>query len=166
VENVFIENPELKAQMDKLIKKINAKSKLPLPLLSAYNPGKISKCEMFIPNFMSRDYYYKNYALSFSGYPTDEHDMRLTDIDLESKEYHVLGINVNDKKKIALKILEANGFEPAKERRGLFFLDDVDYDEVMCFENLDVTIGLQFNDDIVVGIGLFVKTYYLGNRMY
>lgn len=155
--NIFVQNLELKEQMDALIQNINDNSVLPMPLLTSFDANKIPVGSKFIRNYMSLDYYYDNYELKFAGYPTDEDDFYLTNIEFETDTYNLFGMSINSTKEDVVKKLSTFGFNnmPEKESR--------DY---LCFGNLDVRIGVQLKDNVVVRMVVSVATYYLGNRLY
>ena len=155
--NVFVQNRELKNRMDALIQSVNDNSVLPMPLLTSFDASKIPAGSKFIRNYMSLDYYYDDYELKFAGYPTDEDDFYLTNIEFETDVYNLFGLSTNSTKEDVVRKLTAFRFNnmPEKESR--------DY---LCFCNLDVRIGVQLKDNIVVRMVISVATYYLGNRMY
>lgn len=154
---VFVPNQTLTNQMNALIKTINDNSVLPMNILTAFDATKVPSNGKFVRNYMSLDYYYDNYEIKFAGYPTDEHDFHLTNIELETDRYNLLGITINDKKDDVIKKLHSFGFSEMSEKCSKNYL---------CFGNLDVRIGVQLKDDIVIRIVVSVATYYLGNRMY
>jgi hypothetical protein len=103
------------------------------------------------------DYYYDNYELKFAGYPTDESDFCLTNIEFETDKYNLLGITIGNTKQHIIKALSSFGFEKMPEKCCRDYL---------CFCNLDVRIGVTLKDDVVSRVVISVATYYLGNRMY
>ena len=154
---VFIPNQELTNQMSALIKTINDNSVLPMNLLTAFDATKVPSHGKFIRNYMTLDYYYNDYEIKFAGYPTDESDFCLTNIELETDKYNLLGITIGNEKKQVVETLNSFGFEKMPEKCSRDYL---------CFCNLDVRIGVAFKDDVVSRVVVSVATYYLGNRMY
>lgn len=161
----FIDNQELRQEMSSLVKIINQNSKLPMPILTEYNTEVIPKANKYIPNFMSNDYYYDDYTLIFSGYPTDEDSDLLTDIEIHSEDYNLLGIAMNTEVNEAIKKLVEFGFEKTTNK-GTNFRNYSDNKEVVCFEKLDVKIAIKLCGESVSKILVSVVTYYLGNRLY
>ncbi len=154
---VFVPNQELTTKMNVLIKNINDNSVLPMNLLTAFDATKVPSNGKFIRNYMSLDYYYDNYELKFAGYPTDESDFCLTNIEFETDKYNLFGVTVGNSKDNVVNILHSFGFSEMPEKCSQSYL---------CFGNLDVRIGVHFKDNVVVRIIVSVATYYLGNRMY
>ena len=154
---VFVPNQELTENMKVLINTINNNSLLPMNILTAFDATKVPSNGKFIRNYMSLDYYYDNYEVKFAGYPTDEHDFHLTNIEFETERYNLFGITINDKKDAVVTKLHSFGFNEMPEKCSKNYL---------CFSNLDVRIGVQLMDDIVSRVVVSVATYYLGNRMY
>ena len=162
---IFTDNQELRQKMDLLVQTVNQNSKLPIPILTIYNPDKILQANKYIPNFMSNDYYYDDYTLVFSGYPTDENDDFLTDIELHSEKFNILGIAINTNKNEAIQKLIEFGFEIAKNKETNFRNYSNDKD-VLCFENLDVKIAIKMHNEKVSQLLISINTYCLGNRLY
>ena len=183
--NVFYINEDLKVQMDELVKYINANSCFPLPLLSEYQKDIVPAHNLFIPNFMSLDYYQDDWALFFSGYPTDENKPRLTTMELSSAQYNILGVSLNSAKEIVYEILTKAGFQQTKDdfhygnnkfHNSLKNLNDEELKNAICyhsehsekifFRKLDVGICIEFLDEKVFDMAINVESYYLGNRLY
>jgi hypothetical protein len=183
--NFLLIDKELEKQMNKLIDSINESSHLPIRLLSKYKENAIPEHDLFVHNFMSRDYYHNDYSIFFNGYPTDEHPYHLTTIEITSDKYNVLGISLKSSKEEIYQKLAEFGFEYIgsdfnwSEHSFYESLSNLSEDEKIekikfhCkhsnkayFKNLDVNIGVEFMDDEVFGIVLDVKTYYLGNCLY
>jgi len=164
-KTIFIDNQELRQEMNLLVKTINQNSNLPMPILTTYNTEIIPQANKYIPNFMSNDYYYDDYTLIFSGYPTDEDGDFLTDIELQSEKYNVLGISINTSKNEAIQKITSFGFSISTNKKTNFrnYSDDED---ILCFENLDVKIAIQLCGENVSQMLISIKTYYLGNRLY
>lgn len=154
---VFVPNQTLIKNMNVLINTINDNSVLPMNILTAFDATKVPSHGKFIRNYMSLDYYYNDYEIKFAGYPTDENDFCLTNIELETEKYNLLGITIGNAKKQVIKALNSFGFEKMPEKCSKDYL---------CFGNLDVRIGVHFKDNVVVRMVISVATYYLGNRMY
>lgn len=161
----FIDDKELRQEMNLLVETINQNSNLPMPILITYNPEKIIQANKYIPNFMSNDYYYDDYTLTFCGYPTDEDENFLTDIELHNEKYDILGISINTNKKEAIQKLVEFGFSIATNKKTNFrnYSDDED---TLCFEKLDVKVVIQLYGDNVSQMLISINTYYLGNRLY
>jgi hypothetical protein len=155
--NVFVQNPKLTQQMNELVDTINDNSVLPMNILTTFDATNVPSNGKFIRNYMSLDYYYNDCEIKFAGYPTDEHDFHLTNIEFETDRYNLFGITINDKKDDVIKKLHSFGFEEMSEKCSKNYL---------CFGNLDVRIGVHFKDGIVSRVIISVATYYLGNRMY
>ena len=155
--NFFVPNPELTVMMDSLINTINTNSILPMVLLTPFDTDKIPSGSQFIRNYMSFDYYYDDYEIKFAGYPTDESDFHLTNIKFETDKYNLFGITIGNKKNDVVKTLHSFGFSEMPEKCS---------DNYLCFSNLDVRIGVHFQDNSVIRMVVSVATYYLGNRMY
>jgi hypothetical protein len=153
---VFVPNQELTESMNALIKTINDNSLLPMNLLTAFDATKVPSNGKFIRNYMSLDYYYDNYEIKFAGYPTDENDFCLTNIEFETDKYNLFGVTVGNSKDNVVNILHF-GFAEMPEKCSQSYL---------CFGNLDVRIGVHFKDNVAVRMVISVATYYLGNRMY
>lgn len=162
---IFIDDYALRQKMNLLVENINQYSNLPIPILRIYNTEIIPQANKYIPNFMSYDYYYDDYTLIFSGYPTDEDEDFLTDIELLSEKYDVFGISLNTSKNEAIQKLFDFGFSISKNKKTNFrnYSDDED---VLCFENLDAKIAIQLCGENVSKIIISIRTYYLGNRLY
>ena len=154
---IFIPSPELINQMDILIKTINNNSILPIALLVPFDATQIPTNGKFVRNYMSRDYYYDNFEIKFAGYPTDENNFYLTNIEFETNQYNLLGITIGDKQNNVVEALHSFGFSKMPEKCSQSYL---------CFGNLDVRIGVHFKDNVVVRMVISVATYYLGNRLY
>lgn len=154
---VFVPNQTLTNQMNALIKTINDNSVLPMNLLTVFDSITVPSHGKFIRNYMSLDYYYNDYEIKFAGYPTDENDCHLTNIEFETYKYNLLGITIGNAKQHVIKTLNSFGFEKMPEKCSRDYL---------CFYNLDVRIGVTFKDDVVSRVVVSVATYYLGNRMY
>ena len=154
---MFIPSPELINQMDVLIKTINNNSTLPIALLVPFDATQIPTNGKFIRNYMSLDYYYDDFEIKFAGYPTDESDFYLTNIEFETNQYNLLGLTIGHDKDNVVKTLHSFGFSEMPEKCSQSYL---------CFGNLDVRIGVHFKDNVVIRIVISVATYYLGNRTY
>lgn len=154
---VFVPNQTLTNQMNALIKTINDNSVLPMNILTAFDATKVPSNSKFIRNYMGLDYYFDNYEIKFAGYPTDENDFCLTNIEFETDKYNLLGITMGNAKKQVVKTLNSFGFSEMTEKCSRDYL---------CVCNLDVRVGVTFKDDVVSRVVVSVATYYLGNRMY
>ena len=154
---MFIPSPELINQMDVLIKTINNNSTLPIALLVPFDATQIPTNGKFIRNYMSLDYYYDDFEIKFAGYPTDESDFCLTNIEFETNKYNLFGMTIGISKDNVVNTLHSFEFTEMTEKCSQSYL---------CFGNLDVRIGVHFKDDVVVRMVISVATYYLGNRTY
>ena len=154
---VFIPSPELTEQMNALVQSINDNSILPINMLSMFEAAKVPEHGKFIRNYMSLDYYYDDFEIKFAGYPTDESDFCLTNIEFETNKYNLFGITIGNSKDNIVNTLHSFGFTKMTEKSSQSYL---------CFGNLDVRIGIHFKDNVVVRMVISVATYYLGNRMY
>lgn len=154
---VFVSNQTLTNQMNSLIKTINDNSTLPMNLLTTFDAIRVPEGGKFIRNYMSLDYYYDDYEIKFSGYPTDESNFHLTNIEFETNKYNLFGITVGSSKDNVINTLHLFGFTEMPEKCSQNYL---------CFGNLDVRIGVHFKDNVVGRIAVSVATYYLGNRIY
>lgn len=154
---IFVPNQTLTNHMNTLIKTINDNSVLPMNLLTAFDATKVPSHGKFIRNYMSFDYYFDNYEIKFAGYPTDESDFCLTNIEFETDKYKLLGITIGNTKKHVIQALNSFGFEKMPEKCCRDYL---------CFCNLDVRIGVTLKNDVVSRVVISVATYYLGNKMY
>ena len=155
--NIFVPSPELTNQMNALVQSINDNSTLPMNMLAMFEAAKVPEHGKFIRNYMSLDYYYDDFEIKFAGYPTDENDFHLTNIEFETDKYNLLCITIGNAKEQVIKALNAFGFEKMPEKCSRDYL---------CFCNLDVRIGVTLKDDVVSRVVVSVATYYLGNRMY
>lgn len=155
--NIFVPCPELTNQMNALVQSINDNSTLPMNLLAMFEAARVPEHGKFIRNYMSLDYYYDDFEIKFAGYPTDESDFCLTNIEFEIDTYNLLGITIGNAKKQVIKTLNSFGFEKMPEKCSKDYL---------CFCNLDVRIGVTLKDNVVNRVVVSVATYYLGNRMY
>lgn len=160
----FIDNQEFRQKMNSLVETINQNSNLPMPILTTYNTEIISQTNHHVDNYMSKDYYYDGYTLIFSGYPTDEDEYFLTDIELQSEKYDIFGIFINTSKNEAIQKLIEFGFAESTNKETNFKNYSND-EEALCFENLDVKVAIQLRDENVSKILISVKTYYLSNRL-
>ena len=154
---VFIPSPELINQMNTLVQSINDHSTLPMNLLVMFEAARVPEQGKFIRNYMSLDYYYDDFEIKFAGYPTDENDFHLTNIEFETNKYNLFGITIGDKQNDVVEALHTFGFSEMPEKCSQSYL---------CFGNLDVRIGVHFKDNVVVRMVISVATYYLGNRLY
>ena len=155
--NFFVPNPKLTQQMNELVDTINDNSVLPMNVLTTFDAIRVPEGGKFIRNYMSLDYYYNDYEIKFAGYPTDESNFHLTNIEFETSKYNLFGITVGNAKADIIKTLCLFGFTEMPEKCSKNYL---------CFGNLDVRIGVHFKDNVVVRMVISVATYYLGNRMY
>ena len=155
--NIFVPSPELTNQMNALVQSINDNSTLPMNLLAMFEAARVPEHGKFIRNYMSLDYYYDDFEIKFSGYPTDESDFCLTNIEFETSEYNLFGVTVGSSKDNVVNTLHSFGFTEMPEKCSQSYL---------CFGNLDVRIGVHLKDNLVVRIVISVATYYLGNRIY
>ena len=155
--NIFVPSPELTNQMNALVQSINDNSTLPMNLLAMFEAARVPEHGKFIRNYMSLDYYYDDFEIKFAGYPTDESDFCLTNIEFETSEYNVFGVTVGSSKNNVVNTLQSFGFAEIPEKCSQSYL---------CLGNLDVRIGVHFKDNVVVRMVISVATYYLGNRMY
>ena len=154
---VFIPNQELTENMNALINTMNDKSVLPMNILTAFDATKMPSNGKFIRNYMSLDYYYDDFEIKFSGYPTDESDFCLTNIEFETDKYNLFGVTVGNSKDNVVNTLHSFGFAEMPEKCSQSYL---------CFGNLDVRIGVHFKDNVAIRMVISVATYYLGNRIY
>ena len=155
--NIFVPCQELTNQMNALVQSINDKSTLPMNLLVKFEAAMVPEHGKFIRNYMSLDYYYDDFEIKFAGYPTDESDFCLTNIEFETDKYNLFGVTVGNSKDNVVNTLHSFGFAEMPEKCSRSYL---------CFGNLDVRIGVTFKDDVVSRVVVSVATYYLGNRMY
>ena len=164
-KSIFIDNQELRQKMNLLVETINQNSNLPMAILTTHNTEIIPQANKYIPNFMSYDYYYDDYTLIFSGYPTDEDGDFLTDIELQSEKYNILGISINTNKNEVIQKLIDFGFSKSTNKKTNFRNYSND-ENILCFENLDVKIAIQLCSEKVSKILISINTYCLGNRLY
>jgi hypothetical protein len=155
--NIFIESLELTNQMNALVQSINDNSTLPMNVLAMFEVARVPKHGKFIRNYMSLDYYYDDFEIKFAGYPTDESNFHLTNIEFETNKYNLFGITIGNPKEDVVNILHTFGFTEMPDKCSQSYL---------CFGNLDVRVGVHFQDNVVIRIVISVATYYLGNRMY
>lgn len=164
-KSIFIDNQELRQKMNSLVETINQNSNLPMSILTTHNTEIIPQANKYICNFMSNDYYYDDYTLIFSGYPTDEDGDFLTDIELQSEKYNIFGISINTSKNEAIQKLTDFGFSKSTNKKTNFRNYSND-ENVLSFENLDVKIAIQLCSENVSKILISINTYCLGNRLY
>jgi hypothetical protein len=89
---------------------ISDSSTLPMELLTPHSDVDEGDYEDYISNFMSFDYYGKDFRISFSGFPTDENDFFLTDITWTGIDYDLFGVKVGDHPNLALDKLKSWGW--------------------------------------------------------
>ncbi|MDL2238539.1 hypothetical protein LJC56_12070 [Christensenellaceae bacterium OttesenSCG-928-K19] len=108
---------------------INENSTLPLALLTPHNSvrDELQEDESLdsVNNFMSFDYYADGYMLSFSGFPEDDSEYCLTDMEITSGEYDVLGISILDDMAQAAQVLEGYGYSAKEDDPDAFMKDGV-----------------------------------------
>lgn len=81
--------------LNETVEILNKNSGLPLKILMPYSKFKKDikfqndSFEKYIEDYMSFDYYYKDYFVSLKGYPNDECDFYLTYMKLNFYNYHI-----------------------------------------------------------------------------
>ncbi len=140
------------------VEEINRLSRLPCDLLKKYDGQVIERLfergfTKYIENYMSQDYYGSDGMVSASGYPHDEARFYITEIDLKTNEYDILGIKVGVYFKNIECIFESYGYSKLKEGDKYYFEKD------------DVQINI-IGEELVENIRVEVKTFFLGNKLY
>lgn len=144
---------------------INKNSKLPINFLTSYSSfkrqiksGRVSTGK-YVENYISFDYHYDDYFISFAGYPNDECDFYLTQMKIKSYNYHVLSITIGDRIDCADKILEEFGYIKKYNER--------DWRYFKTFYKLnDIYIRFKIEDNIITEIYISAASIYLGNCLY
>ena len=134
-------------------KEINELSTLPMNLLSPKSNADESGYTEYIPNFMSFDYYGKDFIISFFGFPTDEDDFFLTDISWMGPEYDLFGIKIGDEHALAAEILKSFGYLPTDEKYMRGFVKD------------DIFIRLS-GEQVVKEIAIHIPSKYTSGNLY
>lgn len=148
---------------------LNKSSSLPLNLLLPYSEFKdMLKSEKilsgeYIDNYMSFDYYYEDYFVSFLGYPNDECNFYLTHVKFNSYNYHIFYITIGDRIDCAEKILSKYGYQKFNNEISDFM--GVTRKDIY-YQLNDVQIRFELNNNIIKEIEIYVKSEYLGNRIY
>lgn len=151
------------------VEMLNKNSNLPLKVLLSYSEfkdmlkyQKIS-CGKYIDNYMSFDYYYEDYFVSFWGYPNDECNFYLTYMKLNSYNYHIFYITIGDRIDCAEKILLEYNYKKFNTKKTDFI--GITHKDTY-YQLNDVQIRFDLNNNIINGIEIYVKSEYLGNRLY
>lgn len=147
----------MRKQVNKKAKEINDNSILPGALLSRYYYEKsqlLFPGSSFVENYMSFDFISDDYLVSFSGYPTDESQYRLTKIELLTDKYNICGITVGMRNYVAENIILSFEFSKYEE------CGSIEY----CFPG--ICIKCYNCNEAVEKISVEIETYYLGNFIY
>lgn len=147
---------------------LNKNSSLPLKLLLAHSEFKDNmlkykniSCIKYFMNYMSFDYYYNDYFVSFYGYPNDECHYYLTYMKFNSYNYHIYYITIGDRIDCAEDILSEYGYQKfVPEKFGISCKDNTYY------QLNDVQIRFELNNNIINEIEIYVRSEYLGNCLY
>lgn len=154
---MFIDSKPLRKQVNAKVKEINENSVLPAPVLSEFSyenrDSLFPECE-FIDNYMSFDFYAADYFISFSGYPTDENESRLTTIRLTTDKYSIYGISVGMMYCDADKIMKSFGFPKSTDS------------DKCCYSFPDIKIFFSVLNGIITQTDIEIGTYYVGNKIY
>ena len=154
---IFLDYKPLRKKVNAKVKELNENSILPAALLSEYDDEKSSLLfpeSKFIDNYMSFDFDTEDFFVSFSGYPTDQDQLRLTKAALFSDKYNIYGICVGMRVDIADSLLGANGFTKSAD-------NDT---ECYCFPG--IRIFLSESNGLINEITIEIETYYVGNYIY
>ena len=154
---LFLDSKSLRKKVNAKVKEINENSILPAALLSEYDDEKCSLLfpeSIFIDNYMSFDFDTEDFIVSFSGYPTDQDQLRLTKAALFSDIYNIYGIYIGMRVDIADSLLRSNGFSKSSD-------NDT---ECYCFPG--IRIFLSASNGVINEITIEIETYYVGNYIY
>lgn len=151
-----------------VVKAINDNSNLPVKYMSARDGANLNLSGYErLNNFMSVDY--KNSSISFSyyGYPNDESDYYLGEVELLDNKFNILGVTIGDDMNSAISKISKYGFKLDNENRNNNF--------VATLTNGDYTIKLNADsrnydgnesNPKITSIKLRANSEYLGNRVY
>lgn len=148
---------------------LNKNSGLPIKLLLSHSEFKdMLKCQQilggkYVENYMSFDYYYEDYFISFMGYPNDECKFYLTNMKFNSYNYHIFYITIGDRIDCAEKILSEYGYMKFNNEISDFM--GVTRKDTY-YQLNDVQIRFNLNNSIIKEIEIYVKSKYLGNCLY
>lgn len=126
-------------------------------LLSEYDEEKSSLLfpeSTFIDNYMSFDFDTEDFFVSFSCYPTDQDQCRLTKAALFSDKYDIYGIYIGMRVDIADSLLRSNGFSKSAD-------NDT---ERYCFPG--IRTFLSASNCLINEITIEIEMYYVGNYFY
>lgn len=145
---------------------INNNSNLPIKYMSKFDSEDINLQKFDkLNNYMSKDFTDGDISFSYYGYPNDESEYCLGEIELLTNKYNILGVTIGDNMKQSISKIEKYGFK--LEESDDYFVATLNYK--------DFTINIEANtenydeaeDNIVIGtIQLKAKSKYLGNRSY